>query len=194
MESQYSPHIMKMILVGNTGVGKTCLIESYLKKHFEENTPTTLSPNYSTKQITKSDGSKITMRIWDTAGQEKYQALSQLFFRNSDVAIFCFIAGDRESMLALHEWINMVKNESPLCKLIFVGTKSDLIEKNESENIIRDSEAEFQQYQSPLIFLASSKTGYNVENVFRAACEIADITSTESTHEMEEQTTRKSCC
>lgn len=194
MESQFSPHANKMILVGNTGVGKTCLIESYLKKHFEENTPTTLSPTYSTQQITKSDGSKVTIQIWDTAGQEKYQALSQLFFRNSDVAIFCFIAGDKESMVALHEWISMVRNESPTCKLIFVGTKSDLIPEDDFENVIRDSEAEFQQYQSPAIFLTSSKTNYNVDNVFHAVGELMETTSKKESHEMDEQRTGKSCC
>lgn len=183
-----------MILVGNTGVGKTCLIESYLKKHFNENTSTTLTPTYSTQQIAKSDGSKVTVQIWDTAGQEKYQALSQLFFRNSDIAMFCFIAGDKESMIALHEWISMVRNESPSCKLVFVGTKSDLIDEKEFENVIRDSKAEFQQYQPQTIYLTSSKTNYNIENVFRAVSELAVISSTETVHEMEEQTTQKSCC
>ena len=194
MESQLSPKAIKIILVGNTGVGKTCLIGSYLKQHFDENTQATLSPAYSTQQITKSDGTKITIQIWDTAGQEKYQAVSQLFFRNSDIAILCFTAGDRESMTSIHEWISMVCSESPKCKLIFVATKSDLLQKKDFENVIHDAEAEFQQYQSPIILLTSAKTSYNIDNVFRIAGEIAESISTVAPNGMDLQRTEKSSC
>ena len=194
MESQLSPRAIKMILVGNTGVGKTCLIGSYLKQHFDENTQATLSPAYSTQQIVKSDGTKLTMQIWDTAGQEKYQAVSQLFFRNSDIALLCFTAGDKESMTSVHDWISMVSSESPKCKLIFVATKSDLLPKKDFEDVTRDAEAEFQQYQSPQIFLTSAKTNYNVENVFRSAAEIAESISLGSSNEMDLRHTQKSKC
>ena len=185
--------VFKVILVGNTGVGKTCLIRSFQGQKFEETTETTIAPGYSSHPYTKTDGKKCVMQIWDTAGQEKYQAVSQLFFRNADIALMCFVAGDKESMKATHDWISMVKNESTECALLFVATKADLIPPDQGEIAIKEAQAEFQQYKSIGFFLTSSKTRYNVDNVFNAAGEFSEFGKAEK-NQMDFQKKEKSCC
>ncbi|OHT11293.1 Ras-related protein Rab-19 [Tritrichomonas foetus] len=194
MSIQDNSNVIKIILVGNTGVGKTCLIGSYLRHKFEENIESTLSPAYSTQPYIKTDGSKIMMQLWDTAGQEKYHAVSQLFFRNADIALMCFTAGDKESMESIHEWIRMVKNEAPECALLFVATKSDLMQKEQADSVIKDAEAEFQQYKSHGVFLTSAKVRYNVDNVFHAAGELSEFGDASNMHEMDSIHTSKPCC
>lgn len=194
MEKQEKSDGVKIIFVGNSGVGKTTLLGSMLKHSFNENVQSTIYPAFYTQTYTKTDGGKIELQLWDTAGQEKYHAVSQLFFRNSNIAVVCFAAGDQESMSAVHEWVRMVKNEEIDCFLLFVATKSDLLEKEDFENVIGDAEAELQQYENANFFLTSSKTGYNIDNVFKALCELSEFGESSSHKPMDVSKSFRSCC
>jgi small GTP-binding protein len=123
----YRPTV-KVILVGNSGVGKTCLIGSYLKNTFENRPTPTVAPAYSCREVKKRDGTVIVLQIWDTAGQERYSSISQLFFRDSDVALVCFEPNDESSLLGVHNWVKRILTEVSKCHLFGVIMKlSDLI-------------------------------------------------------------------
>jgi small GTP-binding protein len=76
--THHSRPSVKIILVGSSGVGKTCLSASYQKQNFNKNTAPTVAPASSCRVV--------ILQIWDTAGQERYASISQLFFRDSNVA------------------------------------------------------------------------------------------------------------
>ena len=72
---------LKIILVGASGVGKTCLIASYFKQSFDFQSIPTVAPAYSCSDVKRKDGTTVSLQIWDTAGQERYHSVSKLFFR-----------------------------------------------------------------------------------------------------------------
>lgn len=188
---------IKVILVGSSGVGKTCLISAFYKQSFDNQTPSTVAPAYSYSDVKNSKGLSVRLQIWDTAGQERFHSVSQLFFRDSDVALVCFEAGDKESFNAVPDWIKNVRDEVPTCEIFFVITKSDTKTKEECEEDKANAEAQFSQYEPKGIFITSARTKEGVNEVFNAAADLykpkatlANTTNIAKTQEKE----KKGCC
>ena len=131
--------IIKIILVGNSGVGKTSIINRFYKNTFYENMTSTIAMNFIEKNI-EIKGMSVKLNIWDTAGQEKYNSCNKLFIKNSHIVILVYDITDKKSFDDLEKWYNFIQielGETPL--LALVGNKMDLIEyekveKEEGEN------------------------------------------------------------
>ena len=131
---------IKVILIGDAGVGKTNLINVSSGGQFNENEASSLSASYLKKQIT-IDGVKYTISLWDTIGQEKLRSLSKIFFKNSKIVIYVYDITNLESFKGLESWDNDVKEiieDENIIKAI-VGNKQDLYLKEEvSEDKVND--------------------------------------------------------
>ena len=106
---------IKVILVGESGVGKTCLIYRYVYGEFNDDTLCTISASSSEKTITLDDENKtkIKFEIWDTCGQEKYRNIVNIFFKDAKVAILVYDSTSRSSFNDLKNfWYNKVKENS----------------------------------------------------------------------------------
>jgi len=171
---------LKIILVGSSGVGKTCLISSYFKQSFDFQSIPTVAPAYSCSDVKRGDGATISLQIWDTAGQERYHSVSKLFFRDSDVAFICFEAGDSVSTQEVPNWVRRVKEEVPSCSLFFVITKSDLHTKDEIFDIKETATRDFAEYQPKGIFVTSALSKEGVNDLFIAAADLYQIKSAPS--------------
>jgi small GTP-binding protein len=164
---------LKVILVGGSGVGKTCLISSFLKKPFDRSGLSTVSPAYMFQEVTRRDGLVVCLQIWDTAGQERYHSVSQLFYRDSDVALVCFEAGSEESMGTVPDWVTRVRKEVPECELIFVVTKSDQITgPGQREKVIDAAHQALGRINPRGIYVTSAVTSDGVDELFKAAAEL----------------------
>jgi small GTP-binding protein len=163
---------LKIILVGASGVGKTCLISSFFKKPFDPSVMSTVSPAYLLQEVTRRDGMSLCLQIWDTAGQERYHAVSQLFFREADVAFVCYEAGNEDSMEAVPDWVARVRKEVPDCIFVFVATKSDLLPPDAQAKVTVDAEKMFGSYQPKGYYLTSALNGDGVEQLFSDAAEL----------------------
>ena len=86
----------KVVLIGESGVGKTSIIHYFIYKTFDNSIHSTTSVSFVSKEI-NCNGKKITFDIWDTAGQEKYRSLTKIFYTNSSVAILVYDITNRES-------------------------------------------------------------------------------------------------
>jgi small GTP-binding protein len=167
----YRPTV-KVILVGNSGVGKTCLIGSYLKNTFDNRTAPTVAPAYSCREVKKQDGMIVILQIWDTAGQERYSSISQLFFRDSNVALVCFDPNDEPSIVAVRDWAKRILNEVPECQLFGVLTKSDLVAAEDLEKVLEQAKVTLRDVNLGRFFATSSVTRDGVEAVFQATAEL----------------------
>ena len=186
---------LKIILVGNSGVGKTCLISSFFKKPINENSIPTVAPAYSVTDIKRSDGVILQVQLWDTAGQERYHSVSRLFFRDSDVALLCCELGDNESTDAIPSWINRVYEEAPTCKLFIVLTKADLKQQNQIENLKKDINEKFKNIKTYGTFVTSSITRQGVQEVFVAAADLITINENNKINNKELVVqSEKKCC
>ena len=171
---------LKIILVGNSGVGKTCLISSFLRKCFDPQSLPTVSPTYSSVDVRNSYGNSICLEIWDTAGQERFHSVSQMFFRNSSIAIVCYEAGDENSAKSIPDWIEKVRNVSPECDIFIVMTKSDLFPAKEHALIMKESQERFAYLNPTRYFLTSAVAFKGIHELFIAASDLPFEKKTDS--------------
>ena len=113
----------KVVLLGDSGVGKTCIISRYISGSFEKNITSTNGASYCSKMVKFDDlGKSLLLDIWDTAGQEKYRALAKVFYKNAAVCILVYDITRKKSFEELKNyWINEIKaNSFPNLSKIFI--------------------------------------------------------------------------
>lgn len=82
--------ILKVVLIGDGGVGKTSLRNQYIHKKFTDAYKATIGADFITKEVETNDGKKVMMQIWDTAGQERFQSLGVAYYRGADACILVY--------------------------------------------------------------------------------------------------------
>ena len=146
---------IKVILLGESSVGKTSLIKVAIGKKFNSSELTTYSANYSIKKF-NYNGKEYTFNLWDTIGQEKYRALTKMFFKDSKIIILVYDITSEKSFKELEYWYSQVVNE--LGKegyyLAIVGNKNDLYNQ---EKINKDQGKKFAQSKNGKFKLTSAK-------------------------------------
>ena len=141
MTTTYSP-IYKVILVGDSGVGKTCLLSMYVKGVIEQTIPT-IAVEFCTKEIELYDGTKIKVQLWDTAGQERFKSLAMTYYRKAYGILLLFDVTKRSSFNACKNYLEEVRiNSDKKCVIYLVGNKIDLaderqITKEEAEDFAK---------------------------------------------------------
>jgi small GTP-binding protein len=154
----------KVILLGNSGVGKTCISNMAIKSKFIESLNTTIGIDYLTLFI-QLNNKIIKLQIWDTCGQEVYRSLISSFYKNASLAIIVYAIDDRNSFKDIDSWVKDLKSKaSPDIKIIMVGNKNDL----EEERIISYEEGKnlANEYKFIEFFETSAKTGDNIKDLF----------------------------
>ena len=120
-------NIFKIVIAGNTGVGKTNLVARYVDEEFEESYTTTIGLDFKFKE-TSIIGAACRIQIWDTAGQEKLKAVAASYYRNANGIAIIFDITNRESFENLEFWINEANNNvHENIPFIIIGNKNDLI-------------------------------------------------------------------
>ena len=123
--------IIKIILVGDAGVGKTSIINRFHYNTFNINSPPTIVMNYVEKRIKIKDNNTI-LYIWDTAGQEQYKSINKLFIKDSKIVIFVYDITSRKSFNNLEYWYNFIEDElGQYPSFALLGNKMDLYEVEE---------------------------------------------------------------
>jgi len=115
MEKEQNLKEFKIVLLGETGVGKTCIINRYTKDDYEDAKFPTKGASFNSKvmQLDESEESYIKLIIWDTAGQEKYRSLSKLFYKDANAAILVYDITNKKSFNEIKDyWYNQIKEYS----------------------------------------------------------------------------------
>ena len=131
---------IKVILLGDTGVGKTSIINRYINNKFDPDNDNTLSSSFSTKEIIKNDV-LYRLNLWDTIGQEKYNAITNILIKGSNIVILVYSIDSFSSFENIDFWYNSVKDilQEDKYILAIVGNKSDLIKEDEA--VVSEEEA-----------------------------------------------------
>ena len=155
---------VKISLIGNSGVGKTCIILRYTNENYSENTVSTQGANYSPKTI-NINGKNIQLDIWDTAGQEQYRSLGRHFYKDSYIVILVYDITNKESFEDLKNiWYDDIRKcGEKYTVLAVVGNKSDLYEK---EAIPEEEARKYAKEINALFMLVSAKNGNNINLLF----------------------------
>ena len=141
---------VKVILLGESGVGKTCIIERYMSNKFNSNLPSTLCSAYSIKKIIR-DNTLYVINICDTTGQEKYHSVTNLFVKGSNIVILVYSIDSVTSFNNLEYWYSMVVDNLKDTEYILaiIGNKTDLFEEEvvseeEGKRFAESKKAKFQ--------------------------------------------------
>ena len=123
--------MIKVILIGDSGVGKTNIMSKFLKNQFMENSKATVGVEFGSK-LFNIENHKIKAQIWDTAGQEKYKAITGAYYKGSKGAFVVYDITRKETFDSIDKWINDLKmSGDPKLIIIIIGNKCDLEDKRE---------------------------------------------------------------
>ena len=154
----------KIILVGDSGVGKSCLSIKASRNYFEDFYSPTVGFEFLTFNV-KVEDQNIKLQIWDTCGQEVYRSLISSFYRSASLAIIVYSIDSEESFSNIEKWLNDIKSQSnPNIKIFLIGNKADLEDKRQVTK--ENGEIFFKQNKLSFFTETSAKTGFNVQNVF----------------------------
>jgi len=163
--------LLKILVLGDSGVGKTSLLYQYVNKKFTGKYKATIGADFLTKEF-MCDEKMVTMQIWDTAGQEQFVALGTSFYRGSDACILTFDVTSIKSFENLVIWRDdflQKANSNENFPMIVLGNKVD-IENRAVEN--KKATAWCQSFNLPY-FETSAKDGLNVEQAFQTIAKLA---------------------
>ena len=132
------PNNYKVILIGNTMVGKTSILQRYLYNKFAEEMSLTTGIYSSSKEIILENGEKIVLQLFDTAGQERFKSISSSYLRNADGVLFVFSFDNKESFESIKMWMEQFDDINAKNRAIFylVGNKNDLEKVVPEESVI----------------------------------------------------------
>jgi small GTP-binding protein len=137
------PKEIKIVLLGNSGVGKTSILTRVELGRFETRVRPTVGVGASHLRLPNPKGGTVEFAVWDTAGQDQFRTLVPMYFRGAAAAIVTFSLADRKSFDDLDEWVQMLHEFAPDCEIGLVGNKADL----EDERAVQYPEAEQKSIQ-----------------------------------------------
>lgn len=154
----------KIIIVGDSGVGKSCISIKAVRNYFEDFYSPTVGFEFLTFNL-KVEDLNIKLQIWDTCGQEVYRSLISSFYRSASLAIIVYSIDSDESFSSIEKWLNDIKTQSnPDVKIFLIGNKADLEDKRQ---VTKEQGEKFSKEHKISFFTeTSAKTGFNIQNVF----------------------------
>ena len=155
--------IVKVVLIGSSMVGKTSIVSRIMKNEFTDQPPT-VGVSFVTHFIYLNNHSQVRLQIWDTAGDERFKAVTPMYYKDCNVAMIVYAINDHNSFEAVKEWISNVLLHSEVEPLLFiVGNKIDL----ESNQVSIEEEAKLEKdYPNAILYKVSAKESIGVFELF----------------------------
>jgi len=163
--------LLKVLILGDSGVGKTSLLNQYIDRKFSNQYKATIGAEFSTKEVMIED-KVVTLQIWDTAGQERFQSLGVAFYRGADACVLVYDIGDSKSFDNLGSWmdeflVHAAPRNADAFPFVILGNKADLAAERRQVSQAKakswcTSKGDVPQFET------SAKDGSNVEQAFQA--------------------------
>ena len=155
-------HLFKILIIGESGVGKTCFLLRYAENSFVANHLLTIGIDFKIKML-ELDGKVIKLQIWDTAGQDRFRTITKTYYKGSQGVILVYDVCDEKSFGNVKNWVNQIEQnaKSTICKVL-VGNKCD-----KPERVITEEQGKkLAEEYNMKFFETSAKTGQNVDEAF----------------------------
>ena len=161
-------HLFRYIIVGDMAVGKSCILLQFTDNKFRHQHELTIGVEFGAKTITLNNKT-IKIQIWDTAGQEAFQAITRTYYKGAVGALLVYDITRKDTFTHVTKWLEEVKmNSSRSICIILIGNKKDLEEKRQ----VSYEEGENFAKENGLMFLeTSAKTAYNVVEAFNLSAQ-----------------------
>ena len=157
-------YIFKYMIVGESSVGKSCLLLQFLDNRFKDSHDLTIGVDFGSKTIRLDDGTNVKVQIWDTAGQESFRSITKSYYRGSICALLVYDITRRSTFENLSRWLEDLR-EVAYNKMVvlLVGNKADLAGSRE---VSTEEGTEFAKKHNLIFYETSAKTGLNIEQAF----------------------------
>ena len=158
--------IIKVVLIGESSVGKTSIICQFMDKIFQEDLQSTVGGTFNSKLIKCSNNKTLKFEIWDTAGQERYRCVTKMFYKDANVVVLVYDITNKMSFEELKNyWIEQVLESSPKnIMLVLAANKSDLIEK---EQVDEEEARKYAKTINASFLTVSAKDSVSVGELFK---------------------------
>ena len=188
---------VKIMTLGNSLVGKSSFILKYIDDIFNDNYLSTLGVDFKQKEIKLKNGKKVRLRIFDTAGQERFKSASLTFIKKTDGIILIYDISNYDSFKATNGWMESIKdNGKKDLPIILVGNKCDLSDE-ERQVSLKEGEDKANEFQIPF-FETSCKNGINineaVEKFVEDILEKGNINVDKEVKTLNKNKEKKKCC
>lgn len=171
-------YLFKMIIIGNSGVGKSCLMHRVTTNEFSEDHEVTVGVEFGSLLLKMQDGgsgmvdpSVFKLQIWDTAGQESFQSITKIFYRGAHAVLLTYSVASMQSFQNLAHWCNEVRTQSePDAIVILVGNQAD---RESEREVSKEAGEKFKRDNNIQFFIeTSAKTDMNVRETFIMAAKM----------------------
>jgi len=158
---------LKVVFLGDTAVGKSCLAVRFVRNEFFEFQEPTIGAAFLGKTINAND-KRYKFEIWDTAGQERYRSLAPMYYRGAKAAVIVYDITDEDTFKGAKTWVSEIKKKSNNCLILLVGNKVDLTNNRKVDiHMVK----EYVESNSLIYIESSAKTGLNVDKIFTTIAE-----------------------
>ncbi|XP_019103206.1 ras-related protein RABF1 isoform X2 [Beta vulgaris subsp. vulgaris] len=155
---------VKLVLLGDSGVGKSCIVLRFVRGQFDPTSKVTVGASFLSQTIALQDSTTVKFEIWDTAGQERYAALAPLYYRGAAVAVIVYDITSPESFTKAQYWVKeLQKHGSPDIVMALVGNKADLQDRRE---VPAEEGIEYAEKNGMFYIETSAKTADNINQLF----------------------------
>ncbi len=167
-KSEVKEFEVKICLLGDVNVGKTSIASRFCKNSFTDNYINTIGGAYQQQNIVLNNGAKIKLHIWDTSGQDRFRSMTNLYYRDAQVAILTYDVTNEQSLESLNYWLNELNDKVEIDNMVLclAGNKSD-IESSKRQVSTAKGKA-FAEEHNMIFYETSAKTGAGVKELFQA--------------------------
>ena len=164
--------VYKVLLLGDSTVGKTCILLKYTDKIFQETHMMTIGLDYRLKTMTLQSGKEVKLQIWDTAGQDRFRSITKNYYKGSHGIILIYDVTSLETFENVKSWVSQIHEEiSDKVVIYLVGNKIDM----DDERKVKTEEGQKLAEELGVPFVeTSAKSGENIDNIFSDITERID--------------------
>lgn len=176
-------HLFKLLIIGDSGVGKSSLLVRFADNMFSGNYITTIGVDFKIRTI-EINGERIKLQIWDTAGQERFRTITSTYYRGTHGVIVVYDVTSGDSFANVKRWLHEINQNCDEVSRVLVGNKCD---DPDRRVVLREDASRFASQMGIQLFETSAKENLNVEEMFRAITDLV-LTSKKAQRESLDRT------
>lgn len=165
-KDEHYDYLYKIVLIGDSGVGKSNLLSRFTRDEFNLESKSTIGVEFATKSV-NTEGKVIKAQIWDTAGQERYRAITSVYYRGALGALLVYDISKRQSFTNVDRWLRELRDHADQnIVILLVGNKSDL---KHIRAVTQEEAAAYAEREALAFIETSALDATNVDNAFQRA-------------------------
>jgi len=161
---------LKCVMLGKAHVGKTCLVERFKNDRWAPDLGPTIGAAFVAKDVMVGKRA-VTIGVWDTAGSERYAAMTRHYYQGAEAAVICYDVTDAASWAKVKHWVKEILDICEECILAIVATKMDLLDEGKTRAVDREEVAQYVRSINAGSYETSSRTGQSVMAPFQDICQ-----------------------